>query len=115
MTPRPSGAQQEESAVSAFDDFEVAYNRVKSNVVGGRHLSKMLKAICDASEFADDDVQRAAHTAIVRIGDAIEEQGLLFLLTAENNEALPADYREKAQEGIDALRELMRLRGGARD
>jgi hypothetical protein len=51
----------------------------------------------------------------MRIGDAIEEQGLLFLLVMEKNQALPADYREKAREGIDVLRELMRLRGGARD
>jgi hypothetical protein len=71
--------------------------------------------ICGASELPDDDVGHEARKAIMRIGDAIEEQGLLFLLVTEKNQALPADYREKAREGIDVLRELMRLRGGARE
>ena len=103
--------------MSAFDDFEAAYSRLKNapmSAVTG-HLSKTLELICGASELADDDVGHEARKAIMRIGDAIEEQGLLFLLVMEKNQALPADYREKAREGIDVLRELMRLRGGARE
>jgi hypothetical protein len=79
------------------------------------HLSKMLELICDTCELPDDDVGHEARKAIMRIGDAIEEQELLFLRATEKNQALPADYRDKAREGIVVLRELMRLRGVARD
>jgi hypothetical protein len=117
VTPRPSGAQQEESAVSAFDDFEAAYNRLKNapmSAVRG-HLSKTLELICGAEQPNDADVQREARKAIVRIGDAIEDQGLLVMMAMEKSEALPAENREKAREGIEEFRKLMGLRQSESD
>jgi hypothetical protein len=102
--------------VIAVDDFEDAYGRLTNREAGVKgRLSNTLELICDASELPDADVQRAARRAIVRIGDSIEEQALLVLLAMENSQALPADQRDKAREGIEVLRELMRLRGGERD
>jgi hypothetical protein len=102
--------------MSDIDDFETVYNRLTNREAGvsGR-LGNTLELICDASELPDEDVQRAARTAIVRIGDAIEEQVLFVLRAMKNSQALPADEREKAREGLEVQRELIRLRGGESD
>jgi hypothetical protein len=103
--------------LSAVDNFEDAYGRLTNREAGVKgRLSNTLELLCDASEAPDDpDVQRAARRAIVKIGDAIEEQALLVLMAMENSQALPAEEREKAREGIEVLRELMALRRGERE
>jgi hypothetical protein len=113
---RPERRQREESEVSAVDDFEDAYGRLTNREAGVKgRLSNTLELLCDASELPDADVQRAGRRAIVKVGDAIEEQALLVLMAMENCQALPAEEREKAREGIEVLRELMALRRGERE
>jgi hypothetical protein len=103
--------------VSAFH-FKAAYNCLKNAPISAvrRHLSNLLELIFAVrASCLMNDVAHEARKAIMRVGEAIKEQDLLFLLVAESNPALPADYQEKARELIDVLRELMRLRADVRD